>query len=203
MDSHKGFSYYDSTLLLLPSSEYNDLIISILEKLNNDKICYVTLNKTYFSLVEIFQKNNINMDNIFFIDGITKSIRSVDHTENCYFVSSPQALTEISIAITKFLEKRFDVIIFDSLNTLLNYQKSRNIVIKFSKSIINRVKSMNCRGIYYAIETTDSELIDATSMIVDSVQNMKTQKSEDPSAERTGNISIKFADEESFKQYIS
>src|SRR3989344_6787536 len=112
MNIKKSLSDKQTILLLMPSAKYNQDIIKIVKQLSAESVCYVTLNKTFDSLKEIFKKNNIRTDNIVFIDAISQTIRNApSQTEQCYFVSSPAALTEISLAISKFLKHNFKYLI--------------------------------------------------------------------------------------------
>ena len=101
-------SRYQSTLVLLPAMKYNDIITLIPKYLSEEKICYVTLNKTYSSLKELFGKEDINLNSFVFIDAISRTFSEVENTDNCYFVKSPQALTDLSIVITEFLSQQFN-----------------------------------------------------------------------------------------------
>ncbi|MDP6671293.1 MAG: hypothetical protein QGI60_05790, partial [archaeon] len=95
-----------------------------MKKLSGKNVCYVTLNKTAESLKELFKKNGVNVDNVVFIDAISKTFKQVpDQTEGCYFIRSPGALTDLSIRIHKLLEHGFEYLVFDSLTNLLVYEK--------------------------------------------------------------------------------
>jgi|TARA_B100002003_G_C13924453_1_gene449367 hypothetical protein len=50
-------------------------ILSLIKKVKNKKICYVTLNKTADSLKNSFKKNKIDVNNFYFIDGITMGLK--------------------------------------------------------------------------------------------------------------------------------
>ncbi len=166
-----------STLLMIPSIKYNEGIASIPKQLQDKNICYITLNKTYNALVELFEKEEIGLNRIVFIDAITKSIGKVEHKENCYFVSSPQALTELSIVINEFLSYHFDYVIMDSLTTLLIYQKSEEPVLKFLSNIVNKIKDSGAKGIFYAVNIDEHQLlIQQASMILDEVMNFDAIK---------------------------
>ena len=105
-----------TVLLIMPGVDYNKIIVDIIKQISGKNVCYVTLNKTFSSLQELFKKNKINTDNIVFIDAISKTIKNVpNQTKACYFCSSPGALTELSVTISKFLRHNFEYLIFDSL----------------------------------------------------------------------------------------
>jgi KaiC/GvpD/RAD55 family RecA-like ATPase len=157
-------------LVMIPSASYNDKIIKLMKSLSSGSVCYVTFNKTSDSLTEMFKKKKIKTDNILFIDAITKTIKKVpDKNANSYFCSSPAALTEISLAISKVLKHNFDVIIIDSLTNLLIYQK-KNPVSKFVTSLINKIKTTDTKALLYALDVKDQEnLIKETSTMIDKI----------------------------------
>jgi archaellum biogenesis ATPase FlaH len=160
-----------STLILIPSNKYNEIIATVPQQISGSKICYITLNKTYNALIDLFGNNpNIDLNNFIFIDGITKSIGKVENQDNCYYVSSPQALTELSIVVAEFLKYQFDYVIVDSLTTLLIYQKSEEAVLKFLSNLVHKIKESGSRGIFYALNISNHNLlIQESSMITDKI----------------------------------
>ena len=46
-------------LLLIPGMDYNLSIVDLAKQLSGKNVCYVTLNKTFDSLKELFKKNNL------------------------------------------------------------------------------------------------------------------------------------------------
>ena len=161
-------------LLLVPSAEYNQTIVKNMKKLAGKNVCYITLNKTFDSLKELFNKNKIDTKDIVFIDAISSTIKKTPgQTEGAYFISSPGALTEIAISVDKFLRHNFDYIIFDSLTNLLIYEK-KEPVAKFVSSIVNKIKASKTKAIFYALSLKEqSDLIEQTSMFVDKVINIE------------------------------
>lgn len=170
MDIKKELSSSQTILLIMSSTDYNRQIINILKKLNGKNIAYVTLNKTYDSLIEMFKKNKIKTENIVFVDAISKTIKSTpEQSEGVYYVSSPGALTELSLAISKFIRHDFDYLIFDSLTNLLVYE-SKAPVGKFVSSLVNKIKESKTRAIFYALSVKEQEaLIKESGMFVDKV----------------------------------
>ncbi len=80
------------------------------------------------------------------MDAVSSKIGSVEPDKKAIFISSPQALTELSIAISKGLGLwRADAVLFDSLSTLLVYDGVPS-VLKFVHSIANnlRVRGLSC-----------------------------------------------------------
>lgn len=171
-DISKELSSNQTILIIMPGTNYNEDIVDILKGLKGN-VCYVTLNKTFDSLKEMFKKNKIDIKNIVFIDAISKTIKNVpDQTDNCYFVSSPAAMTELSITIDKFLKHNFEYLIFDSLTNLLIYEKKAP-VSKFVSSLVSKIKQGNTKAIFYALSVKEQQaLIDESGMFVDKVINL-------------------------------
>lgn len=166
-----------SILLLISSMKYNEVITDIAKNLSDKSICYVTLNKTHDSLIEIFTKKKININHIVFIDAISKTIKNVsDQADGCYFVNSPGALTELSLAISKFLNHEFDYLIFDSLTNLLIYQK-KALVTKFISELVNKIKESKTKTIFYALNVKKhEELIQETRIFIDKIIDLDKTK---------------------------
>jgi poly-D-alanine transfer protein DltD len=175
MDVEKILKNKRTVLMLMPSGDYNKNIISTIKSLSKKNVCYVTLNKTYASLTELFSKNKVNLDNVVFIDAISATIKKVpSQTHGCYYVSSPSALTELSLVISKFLKHNFDYLIFDSLSNLTIYTKKAPVA-KFLSNLVNKIDQSTTNAVFYALNTNEQkELIEECSMFVDEV--VKTKK---------------------------
>ncbi len=174
MNIKKELASNQTVLLIMKSSEYNRDIIRTIKQLSGKSVCYVTLNKTYASLKELFEKNKVNMDNVVFIDTISKTIKNVpDQTKGCYFCSYPGALTEISVTISKLLKHNFEYLIFDFFTNLSIYQKKDHIA-QFLSAFINRIRDSSTKAIFYALNVKEQdELIKETEMFVDKVIELK------------------------------
>lgn len=155
-------------LLQLTGKEYNEVVLRTIKELSDEKICYVTINKTYAALKENFEEEGIDTDNIIFLDAITGSIKKVpENEENIRFVSSPSSFTDISLAISDLLREETKYLIFDSITNLLTY-RGKETVEKFLSNIINKIRGSDTRAVFYALQTGEQEaLISKTSMFVD------------------------------------
>lgn len=173
MDITKELQENQTILVVVGNADYNSTIAQMAKQLSKKSLCYVTLNKTYQSLTELFKKKGVNLANTVFIDGITKTVRDAKNTEACYFTSSPGALTELSLAITKIADHRFNHIIFDSITNLLIYQKEA-MVIRFISSIIAKTKARKeTKLVLLALKTKENQqMIQQTGMFVDQVINL-------------------------------
>jgi len=170
MNIKKELGSNQTILLIMSSLNYNSDIVNIVKELSDKNLVYVTLNKTKDSLIELFKKNKINTENIVFIDAISKTIKTVpDQSEGVYFVSSPGAMTELSLVISKFIKHDFDYLIFDSLTNLLVYE-SKAPVSKFVSTLVNKIKQSKTKAVFYALSVKEQEaLIKESGMFVDKV----------------------------------
>ncbi len=170
MDIAKELAGNQTILLLMPGLEYGEITAGLAKQLSKGTVCYFTLNKTFSSLLASFKKQGVKTGNMLFVDAISKSMRAVpDQTEQCYYVSSPGALTELSIVLSKVLRHNFDYIVFDSLTNLLIYQE-RDPVAKFISNFVNRVGASESKAVFYALKMEQhAELVQECSMFVDKV----------------------------------
>lgn len=170
MDLIKELSSNQTVLVIVSSMEYNETILNTVKKLSDKSLCYITLNKTSDALKEMFKKKKINLKNIVFIDAISKTIKEMsDSAQGCCYISSPAAITDLSLAINKFLKRGFEYLIFDSLTNLLVYE-SKAPVAKLVSSLTNNIRTVKTKAVFFALEVKGHEaLIDETGMFVDRV----------------------------------
>ena len=169
---YKSFDekYYegDIVIVLFAPEKYNESLKTALDflKKSNRKICYVSLNKP-FTNIEGYGKGNLMI-----IDCVTASVKKPQSHENVEFVSSPKALTEMSIAIKKAIEKGYDFLFFDSVSTLLLYN-DKFTTLKFIHSIISMLRTMNCKGMFVILEDSDNDFIKDLSMFADNIRRFE------------------------------
>lgn len=174
----KEFSKLDhpfSVLLVVAPESYQETMIETVSFLTKSKKMsgvYLTINKISSKCIEDFKKAKINVNNIYFIDAISKMANSsVNDTENISYIQSPNNLTELGIATTTVLqkEKNSRVFIFDSISTLLAYNKP-DIVSRFMHVFSGKIAMSKTSAIFVAIkgetdktvETTVSQFVDKT-----------------------------------------
>ena len=173
MDLIKEIFQTKIILLVVPGDTYNSSLLKFIKKIDKRKICYVTINKGYTGLIEIFKKNHINFKNFTYVDCVTKTITDPKKVPNCVFVPSPNDLTEISLAITKFIYTYSSVILIDSLSTLLVYHQPKKLT-SFIHSIVNRIRESEAILIL-TISSRDikTELFKQVEVLVDEVIKLK------------------------------
>ena len=132
---------------------------------------YITFNRPYKSLRLELESLGINYSRLFFLDTVTE-VTGVkeERDKNCYFVSSPKNLNELSILLEQALNKvpkenRF--VFIDSISTMLIYNDD-DAVIKFIHALTGKMRLYDLTGIIFFLEKrTYQEMIDKITQFCD------------------------------------
>lgn len=132
---------------------------------------YVTLNKPFKTMQDIFKKAGINTGMIIFIDAVTKtSGGKLEKKDNCLYIGNPENLSDISIAMDQAvtaLPSKEKFVFFDSLNTLLLFN-SLPTVARFIHFLAGKMRSWGVKGIIISLEKkAHKELVDELSQYCD------------------------------------
>ncbi len=143
--------------LILTANKMQTFHDSILKKLiNGQKVncVYITLTHPFPKLKTQLHQQKIDMDTFYFIDAISGNEQIKD--EQCTYVQSPQALTQISLAIDSALQVgAFNLLVLDSLSALLNYTNIETAE-KFAKFLVNKLKNYGIGGLMLFIDDEKS-----------------------------------------------
>jgi len=127
---------------------------AILQKLAKTKGIYATLNKQYEVIKSELEEKKIDTDNILFIDGVSKKRNTPENAGKVTYISGPESLTDLSIAITVATNTgNYKFLLLDSLTTLLIYNDAHNTQ-KFAHYLISKMSSY---GMSMIILTLDEE----------------------------------------------
>jgi len=124
---------------------------------------YVTANKPYTTMSNIFKKEGVNLDKIFFIDLVTNLVgMELKRAGNCVFCP-PQALTNLSITIKGIVDSMpkdcTKILFLDSISTLLLYHESITVT-RFAHSLIAKLREWQVKGTFLTLEQeADKKLI--------------------------------------------
>ena len=162
-------------MLVLSADSFNDSIFKLVKDFSKKHtICYVSINKSYDSLVESFKKNKIDLDKFFFIDCVSQTLFNPKKEKFCQYISSPKSLTELSLALNQPLALDKEVIFIDSLSTLAIYHSVSEIA-RFINSISQKIKSSNHSSEVLLISSGDKnkDLFSQCEILVDRVIKVK------------------------------
>lgn len=155
-------------MVVVPEAEYSEKIkdLSAGALKRRKKICYVTLNKPYKTMAELLGKQ-MDFSKFIFIDAVTNDMSLKN--SGVAFVSSPGEITELEIEITRALDSGADMLIIDSLSTLLIYGNALDVV-KFMHHLATSLRMKNKMGVFLVLEKdVDNGAIKDISMFVDNV----------------------------------
>lgn len=173
MDIKKEISENNTLILLLPNKKYPVILNDINKTLSTtySKICYISLNKSYNTVVNNLKKSGAKTDKFLFIDGVSKQSKQ---EKNVFYVSSPNAITELNITVNMALDTgNIRLVIFDSFSSFLAYEEAMT-VIKFLHSMISTFRAYGTKCIFIFLkDDTKSDLITDLNMFADKVIEVK------------------------------
>ena len=183
--SIKNIKEHELFLLMSPPAEIRMRNIELIKNLIDEDyyVLVITTNQLYDVLKKSYEKNGVILDKIYVVDAVTKYALGHDPlpVKNCRFVNNPANLTDIGIAVTetlKELEGKKMCVLFDSVNSMLIYISSQNIM-KFIHFVTNRLRIMNFSGIFLAVEKgLDPDVLIQLTTFVDEV--IDTEKNSPP-----------------------
>lgn len=160
-------------IFVVPTKNYakgiNDITLAATK--SGKSIVYVTVNKPYNILVDSFSAKKIDIGKITFIDAVSGGVKAPKGV-NVEFVSSPKALTEMSITINELMKKT-DSFVFDSVSTLLVYDDP-STVVKFIHSILSKARAAGTNFVLTVLsEDAGKSVLKDVSMFVDKVVVLK------------------------------
>lgn len=163
-------------LYKVSSSAYDSKIIKILKSVKRDPVIYVAVTKDSMQLSANFKMNGLDPSRFFFIDCIAKKRDAKTKAPNTIFISNPESLTEISLAISEAIKllprEGKKTLILDSLNSLLVYNNN-TLVSKFSNFLVNNLRAHQINGIFIVIETKmHSDLIAQIGSACDEIKKI-------------------------------
>lgn len=130
------------------------------------KACYVTMNDPSGLLAERLGADGKKLT---FIDCVSSTVKKQEPRAGVTFVSSPHALTEISIAIRNALGEKSDFFIFDSLSAMLVYEQKLS-VMKLVHSLVLSFREAKTSACFIMLkEDADQEMVKDLSMFVDKI----------------------------------
>jgi len=158
-------------LIVFPKARYVQEINNVIRAVytTSNRICYVCLNKPYQSIINNLKASGLPTEKYFFIDVLTSTVKTPEAVDNCEFVESPSAITDLGMAFTKAIqEKGCDNALFDTISTLAIYHDIGEI-IKFTQNLMTKARVHNIKSVYIALKEDSEELVKDLTMFVDGV----------------------------------
>jgi KaiC/GvpD/RAD55 family RecA-like ATPase len=169
-------------LATVDAGKYQKTNLGIIKHLTDKSIpgVYVTLNKPFKTMENVFKGQKIDTEIIIFIDAVTQTAGGdVEKTDKCLFIGSPDNLSDISIAMdqaVRALPSKDKFVFFDSLSTLLIYNNIET-VSRFIHFLASKMRVWKVRGIIVSLrKEQDKALIDALMQFCDVVLDFEAGK---------------------------
>lgn len=165
-------------LILQYISDESDSIKEVSEifrKFKDKNICYVTLSKSCGAMREIFAKGDLGADRVYYIDGISSTIRSPSAVKGCFYVDMPYNLKAIGEEVKKAIKAGSSLVVFDSLSDILAYGTAvpagMNLLVDFIYSFSKQLEAKKGDAIFLC-KKGDAEnlLIEETLPVFEKVE---------------------------------
>jgi KaiC/GvpD/RAD55 family RecA-like ATPase len=147
-------------------------ILYYLVKVRNLSGIYVTVNKPYNFIKKTMETYNIDSNQVYFIDAISKtSTGQPERIDNVIYVNAPKSLTEISFGLTELVNAKpsLSFLLLDSISTFLLYNDQRSVE-KFVHMLVNMLRELDMDGVIVTLDREqDKGLIDQLSVFCDKV----------------------------------
>jgi len=176
-----------ANLILTPPEDYPIVTTELIKYLTPCmKGVYVTTNKPFIALRDMLEKEGVDIKNLVFIDCISRAItnslielREVslcnDEPSNCFFIKTPENLTDISIGIIEAIDDA-DFLFFDSISTLLLYNDAKNVT-RFAHFLIGKMRIKKIITIFIIVDNPEEKgFICHISQFFDNVLKIKLRK---------------------------
>ncbi len=157
------------TLVVISKTDYLAKINSIISAVgeSSKKICYVALNKPYNSILANLKKIGLDTQKFYFIDVLTASVQTPPTVDNCTFIQSPSAITDLSLSFSMAMaDKECDIAVFDTISTLIIYE-SAGSVIKLSQNLMTKMRVTDKKAVFITLKEDSETLIKDLTMFVD------------------------------------
>ena len=161
-----------SVLLMLKKEKYEEAYLELTKKLLKDfkKGIYITVNKESSELIDEMKEEEIDTSKIKFIDAVSEMVDDeAEEPENISFVSSPNELVELEIAISDAIEEiECGFLIFDSLTTLGVYNDEKRVE-KFVHSLSQKTKSSTINDVFLIMKHSKEEFVETVAQFFDKI----------------------------------
>ena len=164
----------NSTILLVLSPEDHSTLLKFIEPIRKKRICFVTLSRTYDVVEKDFSDMGVDAGEVFILDAITSSLSHTEAPKNVTFIPSPDALTDLNIAIIEILKnEKCDYLIFDSISTLLTYRDDP-LIARFTDFVLGKVRELKSKAIFTCLDVdSKSQAVQEISLHFDRIIHME------------------------------
>ena len=162
--------------LIVNAADYVQTCIDVLRVLLNEKKLsgiFVTTNRPCENIFTLLKSNGIDTEKLFGVDIMSQLVlEKSGRTKECLFVSSPESLTELSIALTQAVQAmpgNAKFVFLDNATTLLVYN-AEETVARFIHALTIKIRAWGAVGVLVSLEKeTDEKFFSQLSQFSDKV----------------------------------
>ena len=151
-----------SVLVITPLEKLQENTTGVMKVLTKGDVpgVYVSLNKPYRSILQVFQDGGVNADKILFIDAIASKDMRSEKIKGVLHIDDPTDLKMLDETIKSYLREMpgEKYLVIDALSTLLIYN-SKTEVAKFVKSMTEHALEYKTKTVALSPKTGDNELL--------------------------------------------
>ncbi len=144
----------DVFLVLVDYRDFREVADGMTKKLVDNGLegIFFSTDRDFKTLEADLEYRDIEMDNLYFIDVVSK-MRNLDKDlDNVEMIDSPTAFNDINLAFSKFLDRgNVDFVLLDSFTSYLLYGDLKSIG-NFVNSMANKVKKEGSKFLILAME---------------------------------------------------
>lgn len=159
----KEYSGEGYNLIITSPTTYSISCIRVAKELSQKgRTLYVSVNRPFIFLKEHF---NEKLKDIVFIDCISRIISDIgelktltqEFSSPCFFVKSPENLTDISVVIFEAIQQeKIDYVFFDSLSTLLLYNEIKSVA-KFVHFLVGKLRLKKTHSTFVVVKNPEEK----------------------------------------------
>lgn len=144
-------------MIVTPLEKIQKITVDALKVLMRSNLSgiYVTLSRPYNILEKSLRESDVNTDNLFFIDCISRSTINLREEERVKYITSEVNLSNLGIAIIKAIKsKNKNFVFIDNIDALLVY----NIIDEVAIFVQSLVKKANEYGLKLIVLTSGKDV---------------------------------------------
>jgi hypothetical protein len=147
----------EDSIVLLETSADTSLETSIASMKflanKNDKGIVLSANRPYVNLMNLYEKNEIDINKMFILDLISKNQNGSAQADNVLFLENISALTDISLSLNDCMKtingKKF--VFIDSITTMLIHNQPY-VFARFIHSILTKMRLNGVGGVLVSLD---------------------------------------------------
>ena len=162
---------YEIIMGIVSKREYSSKVLRIAKTCARQfrRTCYVSTNRSARALLDMWEKHGLEINKFVIVDCVGEE-KEKKVAVKC--VSSPADLRGISLAVEDVVREEVQCLVFDSISTLMLYQKPLE-VLRFAHIMVTRLRKHGVKGVLLTLKgDLNRQHLEEISMFVDAVVDL-------------------------------